>query len=138
VSTPSFQPTPTAASSPSYSAPSSSFSAPTITAPAVAPALPPEAQAPSVPQQTALPATTAAAAKDDNGPRGIAFLILLAGLAFAGLAYITPARAEDGHVGLGRFRRPVPAEALAAPVEPVQGGLGRFTRPRTGPPPALS
>jgi hypothetical protein len=116
-----------------YGAPTSSFAAPV---PIAQPALEPQEQVPSVPQQTALPATTPV--KDNKTAQGVAFLILLAGLAFAGLAYATPARTEDGLVGLGRFRRPAPAGADAPPMEPVNGGLGRFTRPRTGPPPALS
>jgi hypothetical protein len=115
-----------------FSAPSSSF-APT---PIAQPALEPQEQAPSVPQQTALPAI--AKVKDDKTAQGVGFLILLAGLAFGGLAYATPARTEDGLVGLGRFRRPAPADAGAVTLEPVPGGLGRFTRPRTGPPPSLS
>jgi hypothetical protein len=40
-------------------------------------------------------------------------------------------------IGLSRFRRPVPA-VVNAPIESVEGGLGRFARPRTGPPPPLS
>jgi hypothetical protein len=116
-----------------YNVPTSSFAAPE---PIAQPALEPQEQAPSVPQQTALPAATPV--KDDKRAQGVAFLILLAGLAFGGLAYATPARTEDGLVGLGRFRRPVPDDVDAAPLEPVSGGLGRFTRPRTGRPPALS
>jgi hypothetical protein len=68
----------------------------------------------------------------------VAFIILLAGAALAGLAYLTPDRDEHGTVGLGRFKRPVPASALAEPVQPVEGGLGRFARARTGAPPSLS
>jgi hypothetical protein len=115
-----------------YGAPTSSFAAPT---PIAQPALEPQEQAPTVPQQTALP--IAAPVKDDRTARGVGFLILLAGLAFGGLAYATPARSDDGLVGLGRFRKPAPADA-GEQLEPVNGGLGRFTRPRSGPPPALS
>lgn len=104
--------------------------------PVAAPSLEPQDQAPRVPQQPMLQTPTAA--EEDTTPQGIGFIILLAGLAAAGWAYVTPDRREDGVVGLGRFRRPMPDEALAVPVEPVTGGLGRFTRPRTGPPPALS
>jgi hypothetical protein len=100
-----------------FAAPSPSGSvAPGAAAPIASPALPPEAQAPTVPRQLA-PAATKAVSRDDNGRRLVAFLILLAGLAFAGLTYLTPgAVAEDAG----------------------QGGLGRFRQPRTGPPPALS
>jgi hypothetical protein len=129
----SFTPTP------SYSsAPSAGFSRPgsvsTPPVPIAQPALEPQDQAPTVPQQTALPPTPKPASNDKA--QGVGFLILLAGLAFAGLAYVTPARPEDGLVGLGRFQRVAPVDAET--IEPVSGGLGRFARPRTGPPPALS
>jgi hypothetical protein len=117
-----------------FSSPGSFATAPPV--PVAQPALEPQEQAPTVPQQVALPVAKASAR--DRTAQGVAFLVLLAGLAFAGLAHLTPARAEDGTIGLGRFRRPVPATALAAPLEPVSGGLGRFARPRSGPPPALS
>ncbi|MDQ1396616.1 MAG: hypothetical protein QOG64_1875 [Acidimicrobiaceae bacterium] len=127
------------------SSPSSSFSGSsasssgdvaTAASPIAAPALPPEAQAPTVPALIA-PGTTKPGSKGDNHRRLVAFLILLAGLAFAGLAFLTPEHA-DGTIGLGRFRGPVPAASVAAAVEPAAGGLGRFRRPRTGPPAALS
>jgi hypothetical protein len=127
---------PGTASSGSFSTPGPSFSAPST--PVAAPALEPQEQAPSVPQQAALPATVPIADDDTSTARGVAFLVLLAGLAFAGLAYLTPARDDAGTIGLGRFRRPAAAATHAAPLEPVEGGLGRFSRPRTGPPPALS
>jgi hypothetical protein len=118
----------------SFSTPSSpSFSAPST--PVAAPALEPQEQAPSVPQQQALPPTTPVKGESKTA-RSVAFLILLAGLAFAGLAYLTPDREDGAMVGLSRFRRPAPA--VNTPIEPVEGGLGRFARPRSGPPPALS
>ena len=123
----------------SYATPRADYSAPsTYSAPVpiAQPALEPQEQAPSVPRQAALPAATPV--KDDKRAQGVAFLILLAGLAFAGLAYATPDRTEEGLVGLGRFRRPAPPDADVVADEPVPGGLGRFTKPRTGPPPALS
>jgi hypothetical protein len=119
-----------------YAAPGSFATPATPTVPVAQPALEPQEQAPSVPQQTALPALKTTSR--DKTAQGVAFLILLAGLAFAGLAYATPARAEDGTIGLGRFRRPVEGAVSTEPIDPVSGGLGRFARPRTGPPPALS
>jgi hypothetical protein len=127
--------TPPVSSSPSFSAGGSTFTAPET--PVVQPALEPQDQAPTVPDQPMV-AAPAAAPKEDNTAQGVAFLILLAGAALAGLAYLTPARDADGTVGLGRFKRPAPAAALNPAMEPVEGGLGRFARPRTGPPPALS
>ena len=108
--------------------------------PVVPPALEPQDQAPTVPQVAAPPAQPVAAAEDDTA-QGVGFIILLLGAALAGWAYLTPERRDDDAplVGLGRFRRPVPAAALVdAPAEPVTGGLGRFSRLRTGPPPSLS
>jgi hypothetical protein len=119
----------------SFTAPGgSSFTAPE--SPIVAPALEPQDQAPSVPDQPMLAA--APVPKEDNTAQGVAFLILLAGAALAALAYLTPERDETGAVGLGRFRRERPDVVAAPALAPVEGGLGRFARPRTGPPPALS
>lgn len=139
--TTSFASSPTTAAQPASSG--SSFAAPstggsfTAPAPVVQPALEPQDQAPTVPSQPILAAPAAAPAEDETS-RGVAFLILLAGAAMAALAYFTPARDSD-HVGLGRFRRPVPASALATvSSEPVRGGLGRFARLRTAPPQHLS
>ena len=133
--TPSASTAGAAASTPSYNTPAASYTPPAA-APVAEPSLEPQDQAPSVPQQTALPPSRPV--KDDRNAQGVAFLILLTGLAFAGLAYVTPARAEDATIGLGRFKRPMPGEIATGPVEPVTGGLGRFARPRTGRPPALS
>lgn len=130
---PTFTPAPSP--SPSFSTGGSTFTPPS--APVVQPALEPQDQAPVVPNQPMVAAPVAA--KEDNTAQGVAFLILLAGAALAGLAYLTPARPEEGAtIGLGRFKRPAPLMVAARPFEPVQGGLGRFTRPRTGPPPKLS
>lgn len=121
---------------PSFSTPSSpSLSSPST--PIVQPALEPQEQAPSVPQVAAPPTQPVAASEDDTA-QGVGFIILLLGAALAGLAYLTPDRAEDGTVGLGRFRRPAPAVATAIAAEPVTGGLGRFSKLRSGPPPSLS
>ena len=111
----------------------SSFTAPE--SPIVAPALEPQEQAPTVPDQPMLAA--APVVEEDTTAQGVAFLILLAGAALAALAYLTPERNETGAVGLGRFRRPRPEAAATTALAPVEGGLGRFARPRTGPPPAL-
>jgi len=135
-STPSVSPSVT----PSFSTPSApSFTAPTT--PVVQPALEPQDQAPSVPQVAAPPTQPVASAEDDTA-QGVGFIILLLGAALAGWAYLTPDRPEDGSIGLGRFRRPAPEAVLqgaaATPPEPVVGGLGRFSRLRSGPPPSLS
>jgi hypothetical protein len=141
VEAPVFAPSPAASSgsatstTPTYSAPASTYTPP-ASSQVAQPALEPQEQAPNVPMQTALPPTVPL--KDDRTAQGVGFLVLLAGLAFAGLAYVTPARAENSTIGLGRFRRPAPAIIGSGPAEPVKGGLGRFARPRTGPPPALS
>lgn len=126
--------TPAPSSSPSFSTGIPAFTPPE--SPIVAPALEPQEQAPTVPDQPML--TAAPIVAEDNTAQGVAFLILLAGAALAGLAYLTPDRDEDGTVGLGRFKRPIPQHALAPVGPPVEGGLGRFARPRTGAPPALS
>ena len=127
-------PPPPSSSGGSFGSPGgSSFTAPE--SPIVAPALEPQEQAPTVPDQPML--TAAPTVPEDTTAQGVAFLILLAGAALAGLAYLTPDRDESGAVGLGRFRRPRPEAAMPA-AAPVEGGLGRFARPRTGPPPALS
>lgn len=132
----SFTPPPPTSGSSSFSPPGgSSFSAPS--APVVAPALEPQEQAPTVPDQPMLAAPAATATEDDTA-QGVAFIILLVGAALAGLAYLTPERSEAGTVGLGRFKRPAPADALVAAAQPVEGGLGRFARPRLGAPPSLS
>ncbi|HEX4906385.1 MAG TPA: hypothetical protein VFU93_13095 [Acidimicrobiales bacterium] len=112
----------------------SSFAAPT--APIVEPALEPQDQAPTVPDQPMLAA--APAVEEDTTAQGVAFIILLVGAALAALAYLTPERDDAGAVGLGRFRRQRPEATATVPLAPVEGGLGRFARPRTGPPPALS
>lgn len=132
-SSPSF--TPSAPATPSFSTGGSTFETPT--APVVQPALEPQDQAPSVPQ-VAAPPTQPIAAEEDNTAQGVGFIILLIGAALAGWAYLTT-EGEDQQVGLGRFRRPAPAMAVAAAAAaPVTGGLSRFRRPRTGPPPSLS
>ena len=91
-----------------------------------------------MPQQVAVTSPTPVAVQQNDAPRIVAFIILLVGLACAGLAYLSPGRAEEGTVGLGRFRRLEPTAVPAAPTTPVHGGLGRFATTRTGPPPALS
>jgi hypothetical protein len=127
-------PTSPTGSGSSFTAPSGggSFSAPS--APVVQPALEPQEQAPVVPSQPQLAAKPAVA--EDDTAQAVGFIIMVIGALLAGLAYLTPARAETGTVGLGRFRKPVPADATV--VEPVEGGLGRFARPRVGAPPSLS
>lgn len=136
---PSSSPSFTPAAPPSVSVGGSTFTPPE--SPVVQPALEPQDQAPTVPQVAAPPTQPVAAAEDDTA-QAVGFIILLLGAALAGWAYLTPERRDDDAaplVGLGRFRRPVPAAALVeAPAEPVTGGLGRFSRLRTGPPPSLS
>jgi hypothetical protein len=129
----------------SFATPGSFTPAPSTPAapPAVSPATPalePQEQAPSVPR-TAMP-TAALPVPEDTTGRTVAFVILLAGSAIAAWTYLSEREGEGEEtsmIGLGRFRRAAPAAATVGGVpEPVTGGLGRFARSRTGPPPALS
>jgi hypothetical protein len=112
---------------PAFTQPSD-FAAPTaVDSPAEA-ALSPSEQAGSTgvaPVQAAPVATTS----ESNGGRTLGILVLLAGGALGFWAY------SGSAAGRG-----VAAVPVAPPpgAEPVMGGLGRFARPRTGPPPSLS
>lgn len=118
--------------SPAFSQPST-FTAPaTVVAPAAA-TLKPQEQADasgSAPVQQAAPVANTVNAPKKGRTLGI--LVLLAGAALGFWAYSGSA--------LGGGSALVPAAPLAPPpgTEPVLGGLGRFARPRVGPPPSLS
>jgi hypothetical protein len=114
--------------SPAFSQPST-FSPPATVAPSASAALPASEQA--GPTGVA-PVQAAPAANTADTPRGRTFgiLVLLAGAALGFWAYTGSAS------GAGRVAM-VPA-APAPGTEPVVGGLGRFARPRLGPPPSLS
>ena len=109
-----------------------------LPAPPVAPALEPQEQAPSIPRV----ARVAAPVPLDGAPRALGLLLLFAG---AVGAYLAANQAPRQTIGLGRFRRVLPAgssEAVlsrdpARPAEIVERGLGRLRRARIGAPPAL-
>ena len=134
----------------SVDVPSSDFAAaPDVSTPSfdagadvAAPALDPEDLGPSVPDvASAVPAATAS----DPVNRTIGFVLLaLAGLVGAWTYFTSPTAGGDTEIGLGRFRTTVPAAVAAAPAmagassaPPVVGGLSRFARPRSGPPPPI-
>lgn len=109
-----------------------------LPAPPVAPSLEPQEQAPSIPRVAPVAAPTPL----DQSPRTLGLVLLFLG---AVGAYFAANRAPRQSVGLGRFRRVLPAggaEALldSNPAEPAaikERGLGRLRRPRVGAPPAL-
>jgi hypothetical protein len=74
-------------------------------------------------------AAPAATTSEPNRGRTLGILVLLAGAALGFWAYSGSAAGRGGA-----------AVPVAPPpgAEPVMGGLGRFARPRTGPPPSLS
>lgn len=110
----------------SFSAPSTGAAAPTT--PAAEAALPPENQ---VALDTATGAAEPAAASDDRDrAKTLGIAVLLVGAAVAAWAFMS---GGAGRVGAGAGA--VPAVAATAPTP---GGLGRFVRPRVGPPPSLS
>lgn len=112
----------------------SAFTAPPLVSPAL-PALEPQEQAPTVPQPVAAgPVQEAAAAGDgdDDTGRRVGFVVLLVGAALGAWAYLKDPEAVGAVTGVGALQR-----AAAAPA-PVTGGLGRFTRARSNPPPTLS
>ncbi len=115
--------------SPAFSQPST-FAAPTAVAPAAAPSgltaneqAGPTGVAPTV--QAAPVSTTSAPRKGKT----LGIIVLLAGAALGFYAY------SGNALGGGR---PVPAPVAPPGAEPVLGGLGRFSRARSGPPPSLS
>lgn len=136
-----------------------SSAAPTVESPAfagssetsVTPSVTPAAEAALPPQQQASPGATgfnpqagvpaAAAGADDDDEtrtRTLGFIVLVAS---AGILFWSSAGAGAGagaeRVGLGRFAREAPS-GIPAGVPVATGGLGRFTKPRTAPPPRLS
>ena len=115
--------------SPAFAQPST-FTAPTAVTPAASASLPASEQAGPTglaPVQAAPVANTAAPASKG---RTLGILVLLAGAALGFWAYTGSAAGRGAPVAA-----PV---ALAPGAEPVVGGLGRFSRPRLGPPPSLS
>ena len=83
------------------------------------------------------PAAVAAEARPDGAGRGLPRAARRPRLRRARLRHAGPRRRRHRRprsVPPRRRRRP----RSPTPVEPVSGGLGRFARPRTGPPPALS
>ena len=127
---------------PAVESPLEDFSVPVgadpLPEPPVAPALEPQEQAPSIPRVTPAVAPTPL----DQAPRTLGLLLLFAG---ALGAYLAANGAPRQAIGLGRFRRVLPAGASgvavatepARPAEVVERGLGRLRRPRVGTPPAL-
>jgi hypothetical protein len=72
----------------------------------------------------------------DTTTRAFGALLLLVGVAFAVWSWSAPAPTT---IGLGRFRRQLPATATVdEEIEPEMGGLGRFAKPRTESPPPLT
>ena len=107
--------------------------------PAAQPALGTEDQglsatAPSVRNATTPDLSPAATSTDDAGARLPAVAVLLAGLAAAYFVSRQPVPALRPLTRLGRARG---ATLATGPAAPPVGGLGRFVRPRTGPPPTL-
>ncbi len=119
---------------PSFSA-SPAFSQPSTFTPAEATAAPATAALPAREQITATGVTPVAAAPVSNTSapkkgRTLGIVVLLLGAALGFWAY-------TGNSLLGGGPKPVPVPVV--PVgEPIVGGLGRFARTRTGPPPSLS
>ena len=113
--------------SPAFTQPAD-FAAPTaVESPAEA-ALAPTEQA-DVTGAAPVAAAPVATTTESNDGRTLGILVLLAGAALGFWAY------SGSAAGRG-----VAAVPVAPPpgAEPVIGGLGRFARPRTGPPPSLS
>lgn len=113
------------------SPPTASMSPPDTSA-AVTPAL--------EPQQIAAPSAPAAlpALAETGTARTVGVLLLLLGAACAAWAHLSP-QPEAAVVGLGRFRRSLPSDAVPdVNVASTRGGLGRFARPRDAPPAPIS
>ena len=127
-------------SSPAFAGSSGENTAPLVT-PAAEAALPPQRQAsPGATGFSPQSGIPAAAADDDNETRTrtLGFLVLVAG---AGLLFWSSSGAGTGgageRIGLGRFAREAPA-VVPTGVPPTTGGLGRYAKARTAPPPRLS
>ena len=116
-------------SSPAFSQPST-FTPPASVAPAASTGLTASEQAGPT---GAAPVQAAPAANTTEAPKGrtLGILVLLAGAALGFWAYTGSATGGRGFV-------PAAAPVPAPGAEPVVGGLGRFARPRRGPPPSLS
>lgn len=90
--------------------------------------------APSVESGTRPQPLVPVATDDSSAARAVGALILLVG---GGLAYWSAQQSVPGPRPLTRFVRPRAAAAGAAPTALAVGGLGRFSRERSGPPPTL-
>lgn len=114
--------------SPAFSQPST-FTAPTAVAPAASASVPAAEQA--GPTGVAPPLQAAPVSNDAGSSSGrtLGILVLIAGAALAFWAYSSSMTAAVA---------PVVPVAPPPGTEPVIGGLGRFARPRLGPPPSLS
>lgn len=88
--------------------------------------------------RVAAPAVAVGSASRNDRAKLFGFLVLLGAAAAAYWAATTPAPAAL-MAGIGRFARPVPRGGPGGPgpADPAMGGLGRFARRRTGPPPPL-
>jgi len=137
-------PSSTAAVPPPAAVPTPSFTGSSPPSPVVPPAPVAEPSldagdlAPSVPDLAAAPA---GAVERTSVDRGIGYVLLALGL-LAGAWAFTQSPAADS-IGLGRFRTtivPAAGPPASAPTTgaPVVGGLSRFARERTTPPPPLS
>jgi hypothetical protein len=117
-------------SSPAFSQPST-FSSPSTVAPAVASAGVAAAPVAAAPVQ----ATVASNTSEAKRGRTLGIIVLLAGAALAFWAYSgSVSGAMSGLAGGGTVAG---AGSPPAADQPVIGGLGRFARPRQGPPPPL-
>lgn len=95
----------------------------------------PVAAAPSGSEGTPVAAVPASNTNDTKKGRTLGILVLLAGGALGFWAY-SGGPSGGGLLG-GAGATGAPGSATGAGPEPVVGGLGRFARPRTGPPPTL-
>jgi hypothetical protein len=116
--------------SPAFSQPSTFTPPATVAAPAAA-AVSPQEQADARGVAPVQAAPVAAKSEAPKNGRTLGILVLLAGAALGFWAYTGSALGGGGAVA------PVPV-APPPGSEPVIGGLGRFARPRLGPPPTLS
>lgn len=132
-----FEATPSAATtqfaSPAFSQPSSSSFTPPPTVPVAAAAPSGVAPVAAAPNSNFAPApiqaVPAANTSDTKKGRTLGVLVLLAGAAIGFWAY-------SGSL-MGGGAGAAGGGVAAAGAEPVLGGLGRFSRPRNGPPPTL-
>ncbi len=96
------------------------------------PALPRKAQAPLLQQPAAARARALAKPSASDSARFIGFVLILGGLAAAYAATRQPVPAITGLSRMSVRRIPTATKPVA-----TGGGLGRFAKPRSGPPPTL-